>query len=81
MLDYVVVDKQGFEPPVNEWLRAIIKLQPAAGIVVLTEKPEDQPERITKDVIFLAQDARPNEILLAIVEARSIGVHRASGSG
>lgn len=78
--EVVILDGRVIEQEMQGLLRAIVKLQPAAGVVVLCDNPEDQPDLIAKDVVFLPRSSGPNEIMLATVEARSIGVHRASAS-
>lgn len=77
----VVLDGRIMEQEMQGLLRALIKLQPSAGVVVLCDNPEAQPARMATAVVFLAENAKPNEILLAMVEARSIAMHRAAAAG
>ena len=57
-------------------LKAILKLQPLAGIVVLCEDPTAELDGLLPDVVFVQNHADPNKILTSLVEARNLAMRR-----
>lgn len=75
----LILDRQLLEQEAAGLLRAIIRLQPSAGVVVLCEDPAAEPSDLANDVSFMRYGTEPGQIMLAMVETRSVAVRRSSG--
>jgi nitrogen-specific signal transduction histidine kinase len=75
-LHAIVVEKDLLGDEANGLLKAIVKLCPKAGIVVLCEDPETEPDDLKSSIVFESRRADPNAIVKAMVEARGIAAHR-----
>jgi len=78
-LEAIIVDKNLLGPESQGLLKAIVKLHPAAGIVVLSEHPAVEAEELSADVAFVQKRAAPDKILMQMIEARTLASRR-SGS-
>jgi hypothetical protein len=78
-LDAIILDKRLIMHEANGLLRALLKLRPSAGIVVLCESPGPDSAGLAGDIVFTAADTPPNEVILAIIEARSLALKRKEG--
>ncbi|MDD4870678.1 MAG: hypothetical protein PHR77_08960 [Kiritimatiellae bacterium] len=76
-LDVMVISKQILGQETKGLLKAILKLRPSAGIVVLCENPNIESEGISNEVVFESVRSNPNKILSALLEARSLTASRA----
>lgn len=76
-LDAIIVDKNLLGPESQGLLKAIVKLHPAAGIVVLSEDPAAEDEGLSADVAFVHKKSGPDAILTSIIEARTLALRRA----
>ena len=77
-LDVMILDKYLLGQEAKGLLKAILKLQPAAGIVVLCDDPASESEGLTPDVVFVEARSDPNKALIAMVEARNQALRRKS---
>ena len=57
-------------------LRAILKLRPTTGVVVLCDDPSHEPEDLARDIVFLSKRTDPTEIIGRMVESRSLATRR-----
>ena len=57
-------------------LRAILKLRPSAGIVVICEDPENESPELAADVVFASARSEPDRVLAGLIEARSLAARR-----
>jgi hypothetical protein len=73
-LQSIVIDKNLLGDESDGLLRAIMKLCPKTGLVVLCEDPEIEPQDIMTDVVFLSRRANPAKIIKGMVEARGLAV-------
>jgi nitrogen-specific signal transduction histidine kinase len=74
----MVFDKDllGAEAEADGLLRAIIKLQPSAGIVVLCKNTDTVPSSLTGDVVFEAKHAAADGIVEAMIRAKQLVAQR-----
>ena len=75
-LDSIIIDKNFLGPEWSGLLKAILKLRPFAGIVVICEDPTDKTEILSKDIVFVRTGTPPNNILTAMIEARTLAFPR-----
>jgi signal transduction histidine kinase len=76
----VVVDASLMGEESRGLLRAMLKLRPGAGLVVLCEDPEAASTGgLAADIIFIRRTASMTRTLTAMVEARSLASRRAAG--
>ena len=75
-LDVMIFDARLFGDQAAGLLRAIVKLRPTAGIVVLTTETRPFEGSLAGDVICESSDASANRILRAMITARSLGMRR-----
>lgn len=75
-IDAIVIDRRLLRQESAGILRAILKLRPAAGLVVLTENPDTDAAGIQHDVVFIPTDSPVNEILTVAVEAKGLATQR-----
>jgi hypothetical protein len=59
-------------------LRALVKLSPATGFVVCGQ-PYGDLLPLSSDVVFVPDRSSSDRILMAVMEARTLGLRRASG--
>jgi signal transduction histidine kinase len=73
-LDVILIDQRliGHEP--DAFLRALMKLRPQAGIVILRDDPSVEPLHF-RGVISIPPDAKAPELASAIIEAKGLA-HR-----
>lgn len=57
-------------------LRAMIKLCPTTGIVVMCEDPDREAASLMKDIIFIQKRTDPGRIIVAMVEAKTLSAQR-----
>jgi signal transduction histidine kinase len=77
-LDIAIIDRQLLGQEGKALLRAIVKLRPSSGIVVLSEDPESERQGLSEDVVFAEPSSDLNTILTAMIEAKSLALKRHS---
>ena len=75
-LDAIIIDKRLIIQEVSALLKAILKLCPGTGVVVLCDDPASESQEAAADIVFAASDAPPNQLILSIIEARSLAMKR-----
>lgn len=73
-LQSIVIEKNLLGDEADGLLRAIMKLCPKTGLVVLCEDPESEPQDLMPDVVFMSRRASPATIIRGMVEARGLAV-------
>ena len=71
-LSAIVCDRRVFGEEADALLRAIIKLRPRAGLVVLCEAPESMIASLKSDIVFEPLNATPETILQALLRSREL---------
>ena len=75
-LDAMIIDWRILRREAAGILRAILKLRPTAGLVVLTEDPRLDAAGMQQDIVFVPVDSSVNDVLTAAVEAKGLATHR-----
>ena len=75
-LDTMVISKQLLGQETKGILKAILKLRPSAGIVVLCEDPATESAGLSNDIIFESSRSNASRILSALLEAKSLTASR-----
>jgi hypothetical protein len=75
-LDAVILEKSLLRQEAEGLLRAIVKLRPTAGIVVLSDDPAGESKALRADVTFVNTHSDPDTILLAMIESKSLAIRR-----
>lgn len=75
-LDAIIVDQRLIPTETPGLVRAMIKLSPAAAMVVLCEDPMAATGQLASEAVFVRHAESPERILLAMIEARSLAVKR-----
>lgn len=75
-LDAMILEKYLLGQETKGLLKAILKLRPSAGLVVLCEDPESEPRELSTDIVFVQERSDPNNILISMIEAKSLAVRR-----
>jgi hypothetical protein len=75
-LDAMIIDRRLLRREAAGILRAILKLRPTAGLVVLTEDTRSDAVGMQHDILFLPVDSAVNDVLNAAVEAKGLATHR-----
>ena len=57
-------------------LKAILKVRPACGVVVLCENPETSSRGLTDDIVFLATTAEISRVVLGLIDSKGLAAHR-----
>jgi len=78
-LDAAIVDKRLIIQETPALLKAILKLCPRAGLVVLCDDPAVEAPELASEVVFTAAGMPPNQVILSIIEARSLAMKRSKG--
>ena len=71
-LSAIVCDRRVLGEEADALLRAIIKLRPRAGLVVLCSAPESMLASLKSDIVFEPLNAAPETILQALLRAREM---------
>jgi len=75
-LDAVIMEYSLLGRQPKALLKAILKLRPSVGLVVLCEDPESDSQGLTTDIVFESAQASPDKILAAMVDAKSLAARR-----
>jgi len=57
-------------------LRAILKVRPACGVVVLCENVEISSRGLTDDIVFLSSGAEISRVVLGLIDSKGLAAHR-----
>jgi PAS domain-containing protein len=71
-LDAVLLDRELLGQQAEGLLRAVAKLRPDAGIVVLCEDPDAEPEPRPRSVVFAAHMRDPARLIKSLLEAKAL---------
>ena len=71
-LNAMVFDRRVLGEEADALLKAIIKLRPRGGLVVLCESPEAMLASLRSDIVFEPLNAAPETILQALLHAREM---------
>lgn len=71
-LSAIVCDRRVLGEEADALLRAIIKLRPRAGLVVLCNAPESMLASLKSDIVFETLNVAPETILQALLHAREM---------
>ncbi|MFC1496936.1 hypothetical protein ACFLS1_00495 [Verrucomicrobiota bacterium] len=77
-IDAMILDEYLLEHETKGLLKAILRLCPTAGIVVLCEDPNSAPEELTNNVIFESNRSNPDKILASMIESKTLTARRKS---
>ena len=70
-LDAMIIDSNLLGPEPRGLLKAILKLKPSAGLVVLCEDPQSMEGELSSDIVFVRSSAPPDRMLISIIDART----------
>lgn len=75
-LDAIILDEIMLSQEVRGLLKAIIKLRPSAGILILCDDPDSMAVELSTDVVFESKSSSPDRILLSVIEAKNMALRR-----
>jgi len=75
----MVLERELLGNEADALVRAIIKLRPRAGIVVLTRASDPIPQDVKGDVVFEPVSAAPDAVFQALLRAREVALNRRHG--
>ncbi|MEI6971556.1 MAG: hypothetical protein WCL44_08560 [bacterium] len=75
-LHAIVFDRDLLGNEAHGLLRAMIKLCPQTGIVVLCEDPDREVSNLIKDIVFVQKRTDPGRIIVAMIEAKTLAAQR-----
>lgn len=70
--DVIIADKRLFGAEAEKLLRAIRKICPGSGIIIISRKPEDEPLREEHGFVFLEPDSPEDTWINMIVSSRQL---------
>lgn len=79
-LSAMVFDRALLGEEADALLKAILKLRPRAGLVVLCESPATVADHLKADIVFEPLDTSPEGILQALARSREQAVGRGKGA-
>ena len=77
-LNAILVDEHLLREEAAGLLNAMAKLRPSAGIVVISETPEELRHDVPRRIQFLGPAARPRRILMAMVDSHNAAVQQST---
>ena len=78
-LDALIIEEHFFRREAEGLLKAILKLRPATAVVVLCRHDHHRHGGLADDVVFLDAQSTPDQILLAVMEAKNLAMSRVAG--
>ncbi len=75
-LHAIIIDKRILGSQSSALLRAILKLRPESGLIVITDANESADEAFVNQVVFVEQNAQPDRIINQLVDARTMAAQR-----
>lgn len=80
-LDAMVIHRYLLGNESRPILKAVMKLHPSAGIVVICEEPSTESEGLLSDVVFLDTHSGADKILISTIEAKNLAMRRIHNPG
>ena len=74
--DTLVVDRRLLGDSAEAVLKAMIKLKPSVGIVVLSGEPDQELKDLTRDIVFTPFSSPAYDVMNAMARARAIAGFR-----
>ena len=74
--DTLVVDRRLLGDSAEALLKAMIKLKPNVGIVVLSGEPEQEPQDLSREIVFTPFSSPAYDVMNAMARAREIASRR-----
>ena len=71
-LHAMIFEKKLLGDQADALLKAILKLRPSAGTVLLAEQPESVPESLKSDIVVESVGANPDTLIQALIKAREL---------
>lgn len=75
-IDAMIIDRYLFRQEPKGLLKAVLKLRPDAGIVVLCEDPEAEAMDLSSDVVFAPFLTGANRACFSLIESKSLAIKR-----
>ena len=75
-LHSIILDKDLLGNEASGLLRAVTKLRPTTGVVVLCDDPDQEGPELNKDIVFVRKRTEPGRIIVAMVEAKTLAAQR-----
>jgi nitrogen-specific signal transduction histidine kinase len=75
-LDAMILDARLLGQEVGALLKAILKIRPTSGVVVICEDPGSMPRELSADVVFESVKAGADKVLASMIEAKSLSARR-----
>jgi DNA-binding NtrC family response regulator len=75
-LDAMILDSRLLSFQARALLKAILKLRPDAGVVVLSDDPDTDAQGLETDVVFESPAVKPGRVAVALMEAKSLAAKR-----
>jgi hypothetical protein len=75
-LDVAIIEKQLLGQEAKALLRAILRLRPSAGMVVLCEDTGTEGQELPADIVVAGVSSSLNTLLTAMIEAKSMALKR-----
>lgn len=75
-LDAIVIQDTLIAQETEGLLKAMLRLKPDAGYVVMTDNPGKLSETFADDIVFAPIDAKPNTLILSLIESRNLAGQR-----
>jgi signal transduction histidine kinase len=75
-LHAIIVDKKLLGDEAYGLLKAILKLCPGTGIVVLCEDPDSEPSSLMGEIVFESRRTSPGKVIRAMIEAKGMAGQR-----
>jgi hypothetical protein len=79
-LDAMILHEKILGPEQEGLLRAILKIRPSAGIVVLCADPAQAPPVLSENAVFLGLNTAMAGTLLGLIDAKTLAVKRTRGA-
>ncbi len=75
-LDAIILNQKILGQESKGLIRAMTRLKPSAGITVISEDPQSQPEDLKTLVRFVQSRSDPDQIIMSAIEAHTMARHR-----
>jgi hypothetical protein len=75
-MDAMILDARLMGREIAPLLKAILKLRPSSGVVVLCEDPENMPRGLSADIVFESFKSSADKVLLSVLESKSLSAKR-----
>jgi hypothetical protein len=75
-LDAMILDAKLMGREIIPLLKAVLKIRPSSGIVVLCEDPGNMPRELSADMVFESLKSSADRVLLSLLESKSLASKR-----